>query len=139
MDAGVTLQKQSTSTSFNEGSGGGGGDDDDDDDASVSGVSVATGMTRGTSTSSMTNAHVKEDFVPKTTRARGWTVGAAKSDPYITFETRPKALKVAAVPVKTEIKPQTLHPTWDATPVLSLRASTWSQVKKLEFGLGVKS
>ena len=54
--------------------------------------------------------------------AGGWTLGIAKSDPYVVVSTFPPQLKAAAVAVRTETIGQTLNPRWESTPVLSLRA-----------------
>lgn len=54
--------------------------------------------------------------------AGGWTLGIAKSDPYVVVSTFPPQLKAATVAVRTESITQTLNPRWETAPVLSLRA-----------------
>jgi hypothetical protein len=55
-----------------------------------------------------------------------WTVGLAKSDPYVVVSAYPPQLKAAAAAVRTETKAQTLNPRWEAQPVLSLRAADFA-------------
>ena len=59
---------------------------------------------------------------------RRWTLGAARSDPYVVVDTHPPELKAAlAHEVKTEVVTQELDPVWRAAPVLSLKVplSLW--------------
>mmetsp|Transcript_60463 Transcript_60463/g.121340 ORF Transcript_60463/g.121340 Transcript_60463/m.121340 type:complete len:698 (+) Transcript_60463:54-2147(+) len=122
MDTGVTLQKMpdktdnAASTSMDDDDENG---DDDGDAASVSGVSVA-----------FTSAQVKPGFTAPPKRARGWTIAAAKSDPYVVVDTFPAALKAASAEVKTEVKRQVLNAVWDSAPVLSLRANSWEELRE---------
>jgi hypothetical protein len=73
----------------------------------------------------------------KAEKARGWTIGAAKSDPYCLIHTFPPKLKASPKDLKTETVMQALSPTWDAQPILSLKVANSEPLKNASFKISV--